>query len=156
MGYTDIFGGETIFPSLLSYLKITTAVDVTLQWPREQQIEGLNVVADFLDVDATAPSVNIDLPSASVTSTGNKATINNVGSNAFDVRDSTGGAIQTVQPGEKSALGCPHDVDPPGRFHRRLAHPALPDRPRRSRPARGRPGRPAARDARGDAGRAAR
>ena len=104
MAYTDVFGGELLFPSQLSYLLITTAVDVTLQWPREQQIGGTNVVADFLDIDATAGSLNIDMPSASATGTGNKTTINNVGSNTFTVRDSTGGTIQSVAPGEQWVL----------------------------------------------------
>ncbi len=99
MAYTDVFGGELLFPSQLSYLLITTAVDVQLQWPREQQIEGGNVVADFLDIDATAASVNIRMPDARNTSTGNKTTINNVGANDFDVLDATGGPIQTVMPG---------------------------------------------------------
>jgi hypothetical protein len=101
MAFTDVFGGDLIFPSQLSYLKITTAVDITLQWPREQQIEGTNVVADFLDIDATVASINISMPSASVTSTGNKTTINNVGSNDFDVVDNTGGSIQTIMPGQQ-------------------------------------------------------
>ncbi len=100
MSYTNVFGGETIFPSQLSYLLITTAVDVTLQWPTEQQITGDEVVADFIDVDATDVSLNIDMPSALVTSTGNKASFNNIGANTFTVRDSTGGAIQSVAPGE--------------------------------------------------------
>jgi hypothetical protein len=101
MAFTDVFGGDLIFPSQLSYLKITTAVDLTLQWPTEQQITGDSVVADFLDIDATVPSINIDMPSASITSTGNKTTINNVGANDFDVRDNTGGPIQTIAPGEQ-------------------------------------------------------
>ncbi len=100
MSYTDVFGGDLIFPSQLSYLSITTAVDVQLQWPTEQQITGGNVVADFMDVDASAPSLNIDMPSALVTGEGNKGTFNNVGSNTFTVRDSTGGTIQSVAPGE--------------------------------------------------------
>ena len=99
MSYTDVFGGELLFPSQLSYLLITTAVDIQLQWPREQQIEGGNVVADFLDIDTTAASVNIRMPDARNTSTGNKTTINNVGANDFDVLDSTGGPIQTIMPG---------------------------------------------------------
>lgn len=101
MGYTDVFGGETIFPSQLSYLKITTAVDVTLQWPREQQIEGQNVVADFTEIDATAGSLNISMPDARNTSTGNKITISNVGSNDFDLVDNTGGPIITVEQGKQ-------------------------------------------------------
>jgi len=101
MAFTDVFGGDLIFPSQLSYLKITTAVDIELQWPREQQIEGQNVVADFLDIDATVASLNIDMPDARNTSTGNKTTISNVGANDFDVRDNTGGPIQTIAPGEQ-------------------------------------------------------
>jgi len=101
MGYTDVFGGETIFPSQLSYLLITTAVDIELQWAREQQIEGQNVVADFLDIDATAGSLNISMPDARNTSTGNKTTVNNVGANDFDVLDNTGGPIVTVEPGKQ-------------------------------------------------------
>jgi len=101
MSYTDVFGGELLFPSQLSYLAITTAVDVTLQWPTEQQITGGNVVADVMDIDATAGGLNIDMPDARNTSTGNKATFNNVGSNVFTVRDNTGGTIQSVQPGEQ-------------------------------------------------------
>ncbi len=101
MSFTDVFGGDLIFPSQLSYLSITTAVDVTLQWPTEQQITDGNVVADVMDVDTTVPSLNIDMPSASITSTGNKATFNNRGSNSFTVRDNTGGTIQQVLSGEQ-------------------------------------------------------
>lgn len=101
MGYTNVFGGQTIFPSQLSYIAITFAADITLQWPREQQVGGVNVVADFMDMNATAPSLNVDMPDATATGTGNKATFNNVGANAFTVRDSAGGAIITVSPGEQ-------------------------------------------------------
>ena len=64
----------------------------------------MNVVADIIDVDATAPSLNIDMPDARIASTGNKVTFNNIGANAYLVRDITGGTIQTVQPGEQWVL----------------------------------------------------
>lgn len=104
MGYTNVFGGELLFPSLTSYLKITTAVDITLQWPREQQIEGVDVVADFLDIDTTDIALNIDMPDARSVSTGNKTTVNNIGSNDFTVRDNTGGVIQFIGQGEQWVL----------------------------------------------------
>ncbi len=104
MAFTDVFGGELLFPSQLSYLSITTAVDVTLQWPTEQQITGGNVVADFLDINTTAPALNIDFPDARNTSEGNKSTVNNVGGNDFTVRDATGGVIQFVGTGEQWVL----------------------------------------------------
>ncbi len=101
MAFTDVFGGELLLPSQLSYNQIDFSVDVTLQWSREQQIGGVNVVSDFMDMDATAGSLNVDMPSASATGTGNKATFNNIGSNSFTVRDSVGGSIQSVAPGEQ-------------------------------------------------------
>ena len=101
MAFTDVFGGELLFPSQLSYNQITFSVDVTLQWSREQQIGGVDVVSDFMDMDATAGSLNVDMPSASQTGEGNKATFNNIGSNSFTVRDSVGGTIQSVAPGEQ-------------------------------------------------------
>jgi len=100
MPFTETFGGALLFPSQLSYLSITTAVSITLQWPTEQQVGGTNVVSDFLDINTTAASLNIDMPSASIASTGNKATINNIGANTFTVRDSAGATIQSVAPGE--------------------------------------------------------
>ena len=104
MAYTDVFGGELLFPSITSYNSITTAIDVTLQWAREQQIEGIDVVADWMDIDASVGSLNIDMPSASSVSTGNKVTFNNIGANTYTVRDSTGGTIQSVAPGEQWVL----------------------------------------------------
>ena len=104
MSYTDVFGGNLIFPSRVSYLALTTALDVQLQWPTEQQITGMFVVADIIDVDATAPGLNVDMPDARIASTGNKVTFNNIGANAYLVRDITGGTIQTVQPGEQWVL----------------------------------------------------
>ena len=104
MGYTDVFGGQLLFPSQLSYLQITTAVDITLQWPREQQIEGIDVVADFLDINTTDVALNVTFPDARNASTGNKSTVNNIGGNDFTVRDSTGGVIQFVSSGEQWVL----------------------------------------------------
>jgi len=104
MGYTTVFGGELLFPSQTSYLAIATAVDVALQWPIEQQIEGVDVVADFLDINTTAAALNIDFPDARNVSTGNKSTVNNIGGNDFTVRDNTGGVIQFVGTGEQWVL----------------------------------------------------
>jgi len=104
MSYTDVFGGNLIFPSRVSYLALTTAIDVVLQWPTEQQITGQNVVADIIDANTTAPGLTIDMPDARPASTGNKTTFNNVGANPFTVRDITGGIIQQVLPGEQWVL----------------------------------------------------
>jgi hypothetical protein len=104
MPYTSVFGGSLIFPSQLSFIAITTAVSAVLQWPTEQQITGDLVVADFINVNATAGGLTIDMPSALVAATGNKTTFNNVGANTFTVRDAAGGTIQAVAPGAQWVL----------------------------------------------------
>ena len=101
MTYVETFGGELIFPSQTSYLAITTSVDVTLQWPIEQQIAGIDVVADFMDIIASIGGLNIDMPDARQASTGQKVLFNNPGANTYTVRDDTGGTIQTVAIGEQ-------------------------------------------------------
>ncbi len=40
MGYTDVFGGQLLFPSQLSYLQIDTAVDIELQWRVSSRSKG--------------------------------------------------------------------------------------------------------------------
>ncbi len=100
MSYTDVFGGELIFPSLVSYNRIDSSVDVTLQWAREQQIEGVNVVADVLDINGTVANINVDMPDARNTSLGNKTTVNAIGED-FLLRDATGGTIQSVDQGQQ-------------------------------------------------------
>ena len=99
MAYAEVFGGQLLFPSQTSYLAISTGVDVTLQWPIEQQIAGIDVVADFMDVTTTAPAINIDMPDARQASTGQKVLFNNPGANLFTVRDAVGGTISTVATG---------------------------------------------------------
>ena len=96
MPFVETFGGELIFPSQTSYLAITTSVDVTLQWPIEQQIAGIDVVADFMDITADAPGVNIILPDARQASTGQKVLFNNVGANNFFVQDNDLNTLQTI------------------------------------------------------------
>ncbi len=98
MSYSDVFGGELIFPTVGSYTRIDTAVDVQLQWATEQQIEGVNVVADVLDINCTTGGLVIDMPDARNTSTGNKTTINAIGQD-FTLRDATGGVIQFAPSG---------------------------------------------------------
>jgi hypothetical protein len=113
MAYTSVFGGSLIFPSQTSYVAISTAVDVDLQWPTEQQITDGLVVADFIDVN-TAVAIDVTMPSALHTATGNKATFNNVGASAYDILDNDGGAIQTVAPGEQWVLVLTDNTDNAG------------------------------------------
>jgi len=100
MGYTEVFGGGSINPSQRTYLSLVTAIDVALQWPIEQQIAGSNVAADIIDVNATAPGLNVDFDDAQIVSNGFTSLMTNVGAQTVTIRDSAGGTIISLAPGE--------------------------------------------------------
>lgn len=99
MTYTEVFGGGTINPAQRTYLSIVTAVDVTLQWP-VNTVGGDNVAADIIDVDATAPGVDISLSDARQVSNGFTSLFVNQGSINFQVLDALGTTIVSPGPGE--------------------------------------------------------
>lgn len=98
MGFTQVFGGTTIYPSDTTYLFLPMVADITLAWPIEQQVSG-DVVADIIDVDAGAPGLNINLPDARQVTTGYTALFNNVGANTVTVRSATGATLVSLTSG---------------------------------------------------------
>ncbi len=94
-GFTQVFGGTTIAPANASFLSLTMATDVALAWPIEQAING-NVVADTIEVVASAPGLNIDLPDARQVSTGYTTCFNNTGPNTVTVRNAAGANLLSL------------------------------------------------------------
>lgn len=94
-GFTQVFGGTTIAPANATFLALAMSTDVELAWPIEQAING-NVVADTIEVNATAPGLNIDLPDARQVSTGYTTCFNNVGANTVSVRSATGATLLSL------------------------------------------------------------
>lgn len=97
-GFTQVFGGTTIAPAQATFLSLTMAADVDLAWPIEQAVNG-NVVADTIEVNATAPGLNIDFPDARQVSTGYTTCLNNTGANTVTVRNAVGGNILSMVSG---------------------------------------------------------
>jgi len=97
--YTNVFGGESISPSDLSYASYTIGADIELTWPFEAK-DGSNVAADKIDVGATASGLSVFLPDATLVSAGQDILVNNVGANSFTVRTFTGATIISVAPGQ--------------------------------------------------------
>ncbi len=100
MSYSDVFGGGSINPARRTYIPLTISGDVVLQWPIEQQIGGDEVAVDIIDLDATIPGLNVDYNDARQVSTGFTSLFNNVGANTATIRDSAGGTIISLAPGE--------------------------------------------------------
>ena len=97
-GFTQVFGGTTIAPANATFLSLTMSVNVALAWPIEQAING-NVVADTIEINATAPGLNVDFPDARQVSTGYTTCFNNTGANTVSVRDAAGGTILSLVSG---------------------------------------------------------
>jgi hypothetical protein len=91
--YTNIFGGNTILPSDVSYVSYNlSTTDIVLSWPLDTNTDS-NVAATIIDVNCTAASRKIYLPPANLASTGQAILFNNVGTTLFSVVTSTGVAV---------------------------------------------------------------
>ena len=95
--YIDPYTGVTINPSQVGYESLTISVDTVLQWP----INGntANVVANQIDVIATAGSLKLFMPPATQVSTGASIIIRNAGSNTFTLVDTSGNTIVSIASG---------------------------------------------------------
>ena len=97
--FTNVFGGQVVRPSQLSYQSITMSSNTTLLWPTES-LEGAVYVASEIDVTATATHLALLMPSALIAATGPATTITNVGTNTFSVADNTGNTIVNIASGQ--------------------------------------------------------
>jgi hypothetical protein len=96
--YTNIFGGDNISPSQVSYVSVNLTADITFDWPLETAPSS-DLIAAIMDVTASAGPFAIILPSALEASNGQTILFNNVGANAFIVKDSTGTQVLNASPG---------------------------------------------------------
>lgn len=99
MPYADAFTGGIIAPANLTYLSLEISTDVTLSWPIEQAVAGDDIVAEIIDVDASGPGLNVNLPDARQVSQGYTALFNNVGGQTVTVRDSAAGTLVSLASG---------------------------------------------------------
>lgn len=98
--FTQTFGGTVLYPAQSTYNTIALTQSITLLWPTELSLAGAPVVADIMDVTASAPGFTISFSDATLASTGYTALFNNVGANTFTVLDSTGGVIAAIASGQ--------------------------------------------------------
>jgi hypothetical protein len=97
--YTEVFGGENIKPSDLSYRAIALTANQTLVWPLNAP-PSANIAAAKMDVTPDAAGRTITLPNANQASTGEDLYFFNDSSDAFSVVDAAGGAVVTVAAGD--------------------------------------------------------
>jgi hypothetical protein len=95
--YTDVFGGANIYPSEISYSYIALSADIVLSWPEETST-NVNLATKIIDVSAASANRTITLPNARKTGTGQTILFNNVGANAFVVKDAAGVQVVSIAP----------------------------------------------------------
>lgn len=101
MSYTSVFGGNTIYPSDVSYLAVALDANIELEWPLESSGE-LPPAARILDVTPDTSGWNIVLPDATLTGAGQTILFNNLsGAESFFVTDFAGNTLATVDFGEQ-------------------------------------------------------
>ena len=101
MSYTSVFGGNTIYPSDVSFLAVALTADIELEWPLESSGE-LPPAARIIDVTPDASGWDIVLPDATLTGAGQTIFFNNLsGSRSFFVKDFAGNTLATVAFGEQ-------------------------------------------------------
>lgn len=99
MSYTEIFGGETVNPSQLSYIAYESGENLTLVWPMEAPPDS-DVAADKIDVTMTVAGLHVTMPAANEVSVGQDVLFRNTGANTFTIQDFDGTEIGSVASGE--------------------------------------------------------
>lgn len=99
MTYSQVFGGETIFPAQLTFLALAPVANVELQWPTEVALPGANVFPDILEL-VPAAGLSVTFPDATLAGPGQSILVNNVGVNTITILDADGNNIGSVASGE--------------------------------------------------------
>lgn len=101
--FTQVFGGNTIYPSDVSYLALALTTDVVLSWPLDTATSA-DVVARIMDVSAALGGLSVYMPPAFDASVGQTVLFNNIGSATITVRDADGATLVSLGSGEQWEL----------------------------------------------------
>jgi len=99
MSFVNVFPGDVIVPTDVSYRSVTLAVNTTLAWPVNGNATN-DYVARIMDVTATSGSLTLRMPPANQASVGEDSLVRNVGSNTFTLATNSGTTITTIAAGE--------------------------------------------------------
>lgn len=98
--FTQIFGGDNIAPSQVSYTSVTLSAAVTqFSWPVETSA-AVDLIAGIMDVSSNSSGYILRLPPANEVSNGQTILFNNIGANSFIVQDNTGVQVLNADPGQ--------------------------------------------------------
>ena len=98
--YTNVFGGDAIYPTRTSYVALAMTANTTLAWGAEG---STNVIADIMDVSSSA-AYDLTFPDATKGSPGTAVLISNTGSYTITVKDNGGSQIASIASGTSYTL----------------------------------------------------
>ena len=110
--YINPYTGQTINPSQVGYEYLSISTDTTLEWPINGNVT--DVVANIIEVNASANNVRVIMPPASQVSNGQSVLIRNVGTRIFYVVKSDLSAIATVNVGIAQYIYLTSNATVPG------------------------------------------
>lgn len=114
--YTNVFGGQTIYPAMLNLRSIALSANIQLEWPMETATTS-EVVASIMQVTASAGSLEIAMPPADETANGMSVLFTNEGATTYTVTDYGGTSILTVAAGETWDLWIVDNSDSDGTWN---------------------------------------
>ena len=97
--FTNIFGGDNIAPSSVSYASVTLSVPITqFSWPLETSANS-DLIATIMDVTSNVAGYVFRLGPANEVSNGQTVLFNNPGATSFIVQDFAGNQVVNAPPG---------------------------------------------------------
>lgn len=112
--FTNIFGGDNIAPSSVSYAAVTLTSAVTqFYWPVETSANN-DLIATIMDVTSNSAGYIIKLGAADEVSNGQTVLFNNPGANSFIVQNFNGVQIANVAPGTTWQIYLTNNTTPGG------------------------------------------
>jgi hypothetical protein len=98
--FTNIFGGDNISPSNVSYAAVTlSAASTQFYWPLEAS-PNANLIAEIMDVTSNTAGNIFKLGQATEISNGQTVLFNNPGANSFIVQDYAGVQVANIAAGQ--------------------------------------------------------
>lgn len=98
--FFEVFGGDTISPAQLSYIRYDLDDNIELEWPLNAT-PSTNPVAAKIDVLSDNDLNTITMPPANQVANGTDVLFRNVGTDDFTVLDAAGNVIITASSGEE-------------------------------------------------------
>lgn len=96
--YTDVFGGANIYPSEINYSSYDLTANIILSWPEETSASE-NLATRIIDIASATGALDITLPDANKSGTGNTILFNNLSAYTITVKDADGVQVVTLETG---------------------------------------------------------